>query len=801
MSIMLAVLVICILPGASVKASAESGISVTLIDYDKSQITLKLTGTDTRVYISDAKMKKWEYVPAVKADDGTVSFDISWISVTKDYTLSIKGDVSTDPVQVMIPKQENKFKVTYDVSTGNVNYLNNNDRPVQWRKKNGSTWTDAGTADQLKEVFSKLIGNGASIVFRLAPRNGSGTDGGLRPSKEVTVTIPKKTTAPKITVNNSNMTLAVVKGLEYRYIDENGIPVDLAQWIVCEKAENIALSVIAPNAVYADDIGNEAAYPENTSLQDQYIQFRLQAGKAKQMSNNTTVKIPAQVLLSQEEIDSFKFEYKSSSSFAITASKASESTPYEYCIINTSDSSDGVSINTPEKLKWKEITDSDEIYVSNTKNSCDNGSKIYIRRKAVNNLGDDDYKLGSNIYKLQTINYPGNVTADENCSMSSIAGVCRKENSDGNLSFSFFSPTNGVITSLKFGKDADNMKELDSSDFESEYYLNTGANSEEFKYIIHTTIFSTAALESYIESGKNSVELTGIYSIGNSTEYCSIEESLVKLTLYRASKVIIPDDSLKTKLKEGIPGMTDADRIGYTKTIRRVYMSTRVYGEEYQENADQDVFRTVIKLGNPDQTVNVREIQYDGIVLNDTNFDTFQMTDEASENKDKYLVIQFYAAEIEQNPNITTRDKSAQFTIKLDNDEKLTDVTMILLSSAKLKQGSSGVSINPDLIEEERTVTSTVNGVVSTWPEPNRDYYIEYEVNISGYEGLLVTNAIYKNKSIFLENDSANGKVYLSVKKIKEIAEDATTTLSGNVEIIFNNGFKITRGYNLILTK
>nr|MCR5330816.1 hypothetical protein [Lachnospiraceae bacterium] len=534
--------------------------------------------------------------------------------------------------------------------------------------------------------------------------------------------------------------------------------------------------------------------------------FRLQASGSRQISNNTTVKIPAQVVLSEEEINSFSLDYKSSSSFSIKAGKASSTNIYEYCIINTNDIEAGIGLDKPEELTWKDITSSDAVNISNTKNSCDDGSLIYIRRKAVKSLGDDDYKLASNTYLLETIKYPGNVAMDENCQLDSIAGVCRSDNSEGYLSFSFFSPGSGAVTRLKFGTGENDMKEIGTSDFKSVVTANEGANKEEYGYIIKTTIYSTSALEKYLAADAESVTLKGIYCIGDGTEFCTLEESLVSLTLHRASKVIVPGEVLKAQIKTSLPGLTDIDRIGYTKSIERVYLSNRTAANGFTEDADQNVFRTVIKLGdsssiNNNQDSVISGIKYAGIDLTEEHYKVYEMADDTSAHNDKYLIVEFYADLIEQDPNITIRDESAAIVILLKNGERLSDVTMKLVSSARLSAGCTGASINPELIEETQNVTTTVNQVPTSVSQPNRDYYLEYELNIPGYTGLIVTNAIFMNTSVLLDTDSANGRVYLSVAKLKEIMQNKTETQSGNVILIFNNGFKITKGYSLTLIK
>ncbi len=788
-------------------AYAESGqLSVTEINYENSTVTVKLSNDDNAVYISDAKQKKWEYVPVPKANDGTVTFDISWISVSKDYTLCIKGDASKEAASVVLPKQESKFKVSYDVASGLVSYTNDHSRTVQWKKKNGYRWKTASSPESLKAIFDGMITNGATVVFRLAPVNGSGTNGGARASKEVTVTIPKKTSAPVITVNDALMAISAKKGMEYRYTDKNGIPLDVsAGWTEIDKDENIPLSRIAGKAICsADVVGAGYNDGEVEETEDQYIQFRLKATSSKQISNSTTIMVPAQVKLSNSETESFSLEYKSSSSFAIKAGMAGETNKYEYCIINKDDIDAGITLDKPEELTWKEISSPDEVSIANTKHSCDEGSKVYIRRKASGKLGDDDYKIASNVYTLcSEIRYPGDVTADGDCELSTIAGTCRNDNSEGYLTFSFFSPTNGTITKLRFGKSASEYKELSSSDFKSVVSENNDQSDPDTRYIITTTIYSTAGLESYLNSNQdtNGITLKGMYCIGNSTEYSGFDDALVKITLYPASSAINPGVELKDKLKRNL-SLTDADRIGYTKSIKRVFMSNRTYGEEYTDDADQEIFRTVIRVGRAGQSTTVSSIEYDSInISGNNNYRVYEMTDTQAGENTEYLVVEFDAAKIEKISGITARDTDTRFVITLSNGEKISDVSMNLLSSAKLKSGSTGASFNPDLIDEYKNVTNSTNGGSGVAQEPNRDYYIEYELNIPGYTGLTVVDARFDDTSILYDTDSSKGRVYLSVRKIKNYIEGIEEIKSGYVTIVFSNGFRITKGYRLTLLR
>ena len=103
-----------------VNADANQSVSVTNINYDKMTLTMSGNG-DTAYYFSDGKQKKWEKVVG-STESGKTTMDISWISASKDYQLSLKGNVSAKPVIVTIPKYNSKFKAAYNKASGTDTY-------------------------------------------------------------------------------------------------------------------------------------------------------------------------------------------------------------------------------------------------------------------------------------------------------------------------------------------------------------------------------------------------------------------------------------------------------------------------------------------------------------------------------------------------------------------------------------------------------------------------------------------------------------------------------------------------------
>ena len=102
--------------------AADAVLTVKEIDYEKETLTVVTSAKDTKLYYSDGKMKNWECAYGTFVNNEYV-LDISWVSKTKDYTLTLKGDKSRTPVSVVLPKQTTNFKVTFDAVTERIRYF------------------------------------------------------------------------------------------------------------------------------------------------------------------------------------------------------------------------------------------------------------------------------------------------------------------------------------------------------------------------------------------------------------------------------------------------------------------------------------------------------------------------------------------------------------------------------------------------------------------------------------------------------------------------------------------------------
>ena len=380
-----------------VKADSKS-ITIQEINYTDSTITLKANAGDSIIYFSDKSGKTWEAVPGELGPDQTITMDISWISVSSSYTLRFKGDVSTSMVSVVIPRQATNFRAAYNKVKGTVAFTNQVGRTVQWRKKDSYLWNTVDIVTFPNEL-EMLCTQGATLYLRLAPTNGfSAGDtlyAGERPSKEVLLSVPKKTTAPTINIDGSKFLIPATKNMSYRTVRADGT---LSDWITVTNATNLLLKDIAGNALYTD----------STTIQSEVtLQFRKNATSSSQVSHIASVTIPIQEKALSEEENGISIEYTSSASLNLTIKAASSTKPFEYTIVKKDEKLDYLTAN------WVTVSSPASILISKT--SAPEGSYIYVRKKSIAADGDIKFALASketNITGSNGVCYPNAATAN-----------------------------------------------------------------------------------------------------------------------------------------------------------------------------------------------------------------------------------------------------------------------------------------------------------------------------------------------------------------------------------------------------
>lgn len=394
---------------AFVYAGAEDSVVVTAVDYDNQTLTVQGNG-DTGFYFSDGKQKKWEKMVGT-SNGNAMTMDISWIAVGKDYTLSLKGNVSKKPVTITIPKYNSGFKAKYDKATREVSYAgiaSDYAGDIQWRVKGTSEWNTTSLSDtSLKEKLEFYINEVSSTVvyFRTAPVSVTGTpvaSAGTRPSKESSITLAKKSAAPTVTVDGSTFTAKTVDGVSYRLIGSTG-------WTeVTDK--KIDLTAAVPNLFCSG----------SSSASDQVVEFRKAATAKTQVSASRFLYLKAQQ--SKEAVglssasDKLTISYLSPTKVKITIAleEAQKGNTYEYAILPAG--TDTVEKWTPLTVKTETVDENKNysITCTFTSSQLENTSELRIRRKTSGKSGADNFMLASEALSLKGFTYPGDSTLVQN---------------------------------------------------------------------------------------------------------------------------------------------------------------------------------------------------------------------------------------------------------------------------------------------------------------------------------------------------------------------------------------------------
>lgn len=818
-----------------VKAEAPAP-SIISVDYSRSTLTVQLDERDHVLFMSDKNQKTWEFVPVTKNASNQVILDISWVTLTSDYTISLKGDYSATPVKQVIKKQVTNFKATYDLANNRIKFTNRGTGTVQWRKKDGFTWNTISesmiegneTAAAFGDTLMGLCSNGASLIFRLAP------DADNRASKEVTVNITRKTAAPIVSVNDQYMAIKVEKGMQYRYADKNGNP--MSAWTDISKSEYVPLEAIAANAIL-----NKA---QTNETKDVYIQFRTKATSGKQISNISTVKIPAQSAMSETVKSSIEIAYTSSTTFDIKIPSASTETPYEYCIINQSALLDGVKITDFEEVTWKKVTTT-KVSISSAKDNVKDGSLVYVRKAAKESAGHADYQIATPYIMLSPIDYPDDIsTGSEGLTwLQTVAGVCTKENTEGYITFTMKSPTDSKISEIEFVDYKTSASRatlrLSNNDFKCTVTDN-GAKSEA-RYLLSVTIMDTSAIDKFAADDSTRRFLANI-TLQDSTEaFKSSLEKGIALLILPASKAVNPSGATETYDKKDIADKLgwkndkdgrgndiynmDKDVIRYTTAFTRVYKSDKDYveGDLYygvDGNYDASEFRVKLNLGTryvaaktttgnvvfTENPVAVEKLKIDGVYINLSTYPNAYKVEYANtENDDgeptRMAVITVNTKVIESIPQIDDRNKNIPVYIYLNNGEILDDVVTInLTETATINGGANSWAVSGRLKETD-TITTTTSDSTQTTTTDHVDRTIKLTVWKEGYD-VALTSVTWNGKSVAtsINKDGTTISLDLSNKAINKIMSELESRESHYLTFTFNNGFTIESGWSLTLS-
>jgi len=378
-----------------VKAKAAAKLEVVEIDYDQETLTVRSNSGDTFLYYSDSKKKNWECAYGKFVDEGTSTvegnadtstntsgkiyvLDISWVKKTKDYDLTLKGDVSTEVLTVKLPVQNKYFKVTYNYEKQEFVPQNANNCPLQWRKADSTIWHDVekedGSTEETVSMMNKLYAKGAYIYVRTKPQNGDKTTTGVRPSKEIKISLKKQASAPSVSMKTAGI-LTVNTTQEYQVGGSD-------TWTKCNE-KTLDLRKVATDAFYqGDNKGKEVT-----------IYVRVAATEKKLPSASTVITVRAQEEAPENSGDQSQIEYSFKNATTlqvefkevketvdgkevVVKEKPSSKNPYEYTVVKPAE---GTTPTQPaEDATWTAIT-AGTVTISAEK--APEGSVLFIRKR------------------------------------------------------------------------------------------------------------------------------------------------------------------------------------------------------------------------------------------------------------------------------------------------------------------------------------------------------------------------------------------------------------------------------------
>ncbi len=349
-----------IILSAGGKAYAASAVSVGMIDYENLEMQIYYNGNSILYYSTDNNT--WTEVEGdYNSSTKSCFMDISWISNTNDVTLYLKGDVVKTVKTLIIPSQNSSFSVVYDKSEGTFTFNNAEEATsFEWRKATDYKWytvnadENSGSYNSFLDKMENYRVKGIKIVMRIPQVMGSGlTNAGMRPSREVPVSVTARANAPTIRVNSSKLTLNTSSTMEY-YDTTSGL------WIDC--TSNMGLEEIAPKVLYENGASSVT------------LKLRIAATSSSPYSKTASVIIPGQPAApSIGDSSAEATYYYMNSKLMLQFNKASASNTYEYAIIRSGYDFDAYTAN------WRTVSSPGLLTIAQS--TAPSGSRVYIRKK------------------------------------------------------------------------------------------------------------------------------------------------------------------------------------------------------------------------------------------------------------------------------------------------------------------------------------------------------------------------------------------------------------------------------------
>lgn len=347
------------MPMSLVKAETATTVMIGAINYE--DLTMQIYNNGNSIVYYSTDQEDWTEVEgSYNSATKYYTWDISWVSASKDETLYFKGDSVTTITSVTLPKQATSFGATYNKADGSFTFTDADESDTfEWRKSTDYNWNKV-SLDETSVNYKAFINSiellrlkGAKVIIRLPQEIGTANSVGSRPSKEVTITIYARTEAPNIKVNSSKLTLNTTVAMEY-YNATTG------NWYECNKTMNLA--EIAPKVLNVN------------GAKDQTLMIRTAATTRTTYSKTAYIKMKGQ--RSAPEIgDSTKdiTYYYLNSKLVMSFNKASKTNIYEYTIVKF-----GYTLDV-STARWISVNNTKLMTLTNK--VAPDGCTIYVRKK------------------------------------------------------------------------------------------------------------------------------------------------------------------------------------------------------------------------------------------------------------------------------------------------------------------------------------------------------------------------------------------------------------------------------------
>jgi hypothetical protein len=353
-------LLLCMMPVNKGYAAGATAVSFGEVNYET--LTLQVYNNNNNVVYYSTDNSNWSEIEGgYHSTAKAYTFDISWVASTTDVTLYFKGDVVKTVKTITLPMQNSSINVEYDKVEGEFTFSEVEESDYfEWRKATDYYWNKVSFSESSSSyqtfltTMESLRTKGAKLIIRTPQVIGLGAgDVGMRPSAEITITIPARAAAPTVKVNSSKLTLTTTVAMEYYDLTS-----DL--WMECDG--DMPIEDIAPKALY--DNGGKSVT----------LFLRKSATASAPFSKTQKLIIPGQAGAPTIGGSSSDVTYYYlNSKLVMQFNNASATKVYEYTIVKEDKEFNITSAS------WKSVTTTSLMTLSKSLVPID--STIYVRKK------------------------------------------------------------------------------------------------------------------------------------------------------------------------------------------------------------------------------------------------------------------------------------------------------------------------------------------------------------------------------------------------------------------------------------